>query len=103
MDIQYKKEKISATVSPYIKKQVDELVKNKEFSSVSDLVSTALTEFLVKYNQKTHPCNQKSVQEMKETPDTLPELIRIIMENEEGRKIVEDMFKKMKSGNSEKY
>ena len=90
MDIQYKKEKISATISPYIKKQVDELVESGNFSSVSDLVNTALAEFLVKFNQK-------SSQEPKKELDTLPELIRIILESEEGRKIVEETFEKRKT------
>jgi Arc/MetJ-type ribon-helix-helix transcriptional regulator len=37
-----------ATVSPYIKKQVEARVAAGEFSSMSDLVNIALTEFLAK-------------------------------------------------------
>ena len=40
-----KKEQINATVSPWIKKQCLELAKTPEFSSISDVVSLALSEF----------------------------------------------------------
>lgn len=42
---------ISITVSPYIKKRADELVESKQFSSVSDLVNIALTEFITKLDR----------------------------------------------------
>ena len=44
-----KKDTICATVSPYTAKQVEELVASGDFSSKSDLVNIALTEFLTKY------------------------------------------------------
>lgn len=47
--VKRKKNTICATVSPYTKKQVDALVEAGDFSSMSDLVNVALTEFLVKY------------------------------------------------------
>ncbi|TGC08014.1 hypothetical protein [Methanolobus halotolerans] len=47
--IKRKKNTICATVSPYTKRQVDALVEAGDFSSMSDLVNVALTEFLVKY------------------------------------------------------
>jgi len=52
MAIQYKKESIHATVSPYIKKQAEELVDTKDFSSMSDLVSIALAEFIGRYKRE---------------------------------------------------
>ncbi|TGC11572.1 hypothetical protein [Methanolobus halotolerans] len=52
MAIQYKKESIHATVSPYIKKQAEELVATGDFSSMSDLVSIALAEFIGRYNRE---------------------------------------------------
>lgn len=47
--IKKKKVTINATVSPYLKRKIDALVETEEFSSVSDLTTTALTEFLYKY------------------------------------------------------
>ena len=47
-----KKNTICATVSPYIKKQVDELVASGDFSSMSDLVSIAISEFIGRYNRE---------------------------------------------------
>lgn len=44
-----RKPTICATVSPYIAKKVNRLVKNQTFSSNSDLVSMALSEFLIKF------------------------------------------------------
>ncbi|WP_292461740.1 hypothetical protein [Methanolobus sp.] len=52
MAIQYKKESIHATVSPYIKKQAEELVDTGDFSSMSDLVSVALAEFIGHYKRE---------------------------------------------------
>lgn len=43
------KESIHVTVSPYLKKQADQLVESEDFSSMSDLVSIALAEFIGKY------------------------------------------------------
>jgi Arc/MetJ-type ribon-helix-helix transcriptional regulator len=40
---------VTSTVSPYIAEKMERLVKDDKFSSVSDLVSIAVTEFLVKY------------------------------------------------------
>lgn len=45
-----KKENICATLSPHLVKKIRKLVdQDDEFSSVSDLVSVAVTEFLVKF------------------------------------------------------
>lgn len=52
MAIKYKKESIHVTVSPYIKKQAEELVATEEFSSMSDLVSIALAEFIGRYKRE---------------------------------------------------
>lgn len=41
-----KKTTLNATVSPYISEKVNRLVEERRFSSASDLVSIALTEFL---------------------------------------------------------
>jgi len=43
------KANINVTVSPYISRKMDRLVTTETFSSISDLVSVALTEFLVKF------------------------------------------------------
>jgi Arc/MetJ-type ribon-helix-helix transcriptional regulator len=51
MAIKQKKDSIHATVSPYIKKQAEALVETEEFSSMSDLVSIALAEFIGKYTR----------------------------------------------------
>jgi Arc/MetJ-type ribon-helix-helix transcriptional regulator len=54
------KDSIHATVSPYLKKQAEALVETEEFSSMSDLVSIALAEFIGKYTrdqkEKEHEC-----------------------------------------------
>lgn len=42
---------ISATVNPYLKEQVEELVATGKFSSISDVVSIAISEFVGAYKR----------------------------------------------------
>ena len=44
-----KKVNVRATLSPHLVKKMNRLVNSKEFSSISDLISLAVTEFLVKF------------------------------------------------------
>ena len=53
------KETICATVSPYLKSQVETIVKKGEFSSTSDFVCIALMEFISKLEAKSESCTQK--------------------------------------------
>ncbi|WP_440944986.1 hypothetical protein ACSAZL_12560 [Methanosarcina sp. T3] len=48
--IKKKKVTLNVTVSPYLKRKIDALVETEEFSSASDLTTTALTEFLLKHD-----------------------------------------------------
>ncbi len=43
------KETICATISPWLKERLEELVAEKKFSSMSEVVSLACHEFLVRY------------------------------------------------------
>jgi len=45
-----RKEVIGATVSPWVKTEALKLVETGEFSSLSDLVSVAITRFITEYN-----------------------------------------------------
>jgi Arc/MetJ-type ribon-helix-helix transcriptional regulator len=63
--IRKKKENITVTVSPYLKKQLDEMVESGDFSSMSDLAMMAFSEFVTKYNiekekQSTTESNNKN-------------------------------------------
>ncbi len=53
------KETINATVPPYIKRRAEELVESGDFTSISDVVTTALSEFFVNYEAR------KKAKEMK--------------------------------------
>jgi hypothetical protein len=46
---QRNKATICATVSPWLKKRLEQMVDGKEFSSVSDIVSLACHEFMIRY------------------------------------------------------
>jgi Arc/MetJ-type ribon-helix-helix transcriptional regulator len=48
--IEPKKEKLSATISPYLKDRIDTLVNDGKFSSASELTSTALAYFFGCYD-----------------------------------------------------
>jgi Arc/MetJ-type ribon-helix-helix transcriptional regulator len=40
---------VTSTLSPYLKEKMDRLVNEEKFSSVSDLISVAVTELLTRY------------------------------------------------------
>ncbi len=81
-----RKKQINATVSPWIKKQCLELAETPEFSSVSDVVSLALSEFFGKYDYiKT--------KESKERETRIPDLLDILMKTKEGQEWLESVYK----------
>ncbi|AKB81030.1 sensory transduction histidine kinase [Methanosarcina barkeri 3] len=81
-----KKEQINATVSPWIKKQCLELAKTPEFSSISDVVSLALSEFFGKYEYiKT--------KELKEHETRIPDLLEVLMKTKEGQEWLKSVYK----------
>ena len=41
---------LNSTVSPWIKKRIDEMANTEDFASVSDIVSQALSEFIGRYD-----------------------------------------------------
>lgn len=46
---QRNKATICATVSPWLKNRLEKMVEGREFSSVSDIVSLACHEFMIRY------------------------------------------------------
>lgn len=54
------KETISATVSPYLKARVEEIVETGEFSSTSDFVSIAIMDFIKKPDARKDECPLKT-------------------------------------------
>lgn len=55
-----KKENVTITISPYLKKQLDIMVESGDFSSLSDLATIALSEFVSKYNAQKGSNVQKT-------------------------------------------
>ncbi|MDP2218385.1 MAG: hypothetical protein Q8J68_13995 [Methanolobus sp.] len=45
------KAQLNSTVSPWIKKRIEEMVQTEDFSSISDVVSQALSEFIGRYDE----------------------------------------------------
>jgi PAS domain S-box-containing protein len=81
-----RKQQINATVSPWIKNQCLELAGTPEFSSVSDVVSLALSEFFGKYDYiKT--------KELKERETRIPDLLEILMKTKEGQEWLQSAYK----------
>jgi Arc/MetJ-type ribon-helix-helix transcriptional regulator len=89
-----KKEQINATVSPWIKKRCLEIAGTPEFSSVSDVVSQALSEFFGKYDYI-------KAQESKEREDRIPDLLNALMKTKEGQKWLQSAFKTEKEEDME--
>lgn len=81
-----KKQQINATVSPWIKKQCLELAGTTEFSSISDVVSIALSKFFGKYDYiKT--------KELKESETRIPDLLEVLMKTKEGQEWLQFVHK----------
>ncbi len=81
-----KKLQINATVSPWIKKQCLELAGTPEFSSVSDVVSVALSEFFGKYDYI-------KIKESKEQERRIPDLLEVLMKTREGQEWLQSVYK----------
>ncbi len=65
-----KKDSINATVSPSLKKKVVELVESGEYSSMSDVVTQALTKFFASRNLKTASKTEQIITEEPTKVDT---------------------------------
>lgn len=81
-----KKQQINATVSPWIKKKCLELAETPEFSSVSDVVSLALSEFFGKYDYL-------KTKESKERETRIMDLFEILMKTKEGQEWLQSVYK----------
>lgn len=46
------KEQITATVTPYLKNRCIEIARGPDFTSISDIVTQALSEFITKYDER---------------------------------------------------
>ncbi|MHC1757528.1 MAG: ribbon-helix-helix domain-containing protein [Methanosarcina sp.] len=73
--IKKKKVTLNVTISPYLKRKIDALVETEEFSSASDLTTTALTEFLLK-----HDLEQEEIGAV--------EILIELLQTEIGRKVI---------------
>jgi two-component system, sensor histidine kinase PdtaS len=80
------KDQISATVSPWIKKQCLEMAQGPDFTSVSDIVSQALSEFIAKYNEKKTKETKKHEENVSEI------LICALMQTKSGQEWLESVY-----------
>jgi two-component system, sensor histidine kinase PdtaS len=81
------KDTINATVSPWIKKQCIEMAKGPDFTSVSDIVSQALSEFIAKYEEKKSKENKKPEENVSEM------LICALKQTKSGQEWVQSIYK----------
>lgn len=82
-----KKEQINATVSPWLKKRCIEIAQGPDFSSISDIVSQALSEFIAKYDDK------KATETKKQEEKILEMFIYSLMQTKSGQEWLESMYK----------
>lgn len=73
-----RKVQVNATLSPILAKKIDEGVESEKYSSQSDLVSMALTEYFVR-------------EEIREYQDRLVTVYQKLLEDETGRKLLKEM------------
>ncbi|RLI81503.1 hypothetical protein DRP04_05945 [Archaeoglobales archaeon] len=64
-DPQGKKLKISVSISKYLKEEMDALVEAGEFSSVSEIISLAVTKFLTELEAKGKLKSKKAEERIK--------------------------------------
>jgi hypothetical protein len=77
------KDQINATVSPYLKKRCIEISQDPEFTSVSDIVSQALSEFIAKYDER-------KMKETKKYEDNAAKLLILtLMQTKDGHDFLE--------------
>lgn len=73
-----RKVQVNATLSPILAKKIDEGVESEKYSSQSDLVSMALTEYFVR-------------EEIREYQDRLVTVYQKLLDDETGRKLLKEM------------
>jgi two-component system, sensor histidine kinase PdtaS len=83
------KEQINATVTPYLKKRCIEIAEGPDFTSISDIVSQALSEFITKYDER-------KVKEINKYEENAQMLIYALMQTKSGQDWLEIMSKSNK-------
>ena len=76
---QKKKRDVTISMSQYLKKKLDNIVETKDFSSVSDLASTALLEFVTRH-------------ELGQENKTMYDILMQIVQTPEGRALVNKLY-----------
>lgn len=86
MNTQGNKIKTSISLNAYLHSQAKELVDSNKFSSMSDLVSTALTDFLARLEERE--MSEKDQSRMK-----FKQLLQAYYRTDEGHKFLESLSK----------
>jgi hypothetical protein len=80
------KEQINATVTPYLKKKCMEIAEGPDFTSISDVVSQALSEFIIKYDEK------KSKETKKHQENVSHLFICTLLKTQSGQDFLESIY-----------
>lgn len=70
-NIRKKKENVTITLSPYLKKRLDVMVLSGDFSSLSDLATMALSEFVAKYESEKTSHNSENMKGGKQNTEII--------------------------------
>ena len=117
------KAQLNVTISPWLKKRVEEIAATDDFSSMSDVVSQSISEFIARYDEKKSreaycpQCNarldisdkfcskcgliidRETREEIEKYKDKLPELLQLLMKSETAREMLESMAESEKKDN----
>jgi Arc/MetJ-type ribon-helix-helix transcriptional regulator len=100
--IKQNKVKISATISPYLRKRIEEYLKSDEFSSLSDFVSIAAAELIGKLDNEKEMKKAEADAEMKkrqsESLDAAALLIKLLTKHPELLSEIQEERKEEKEG-----
>jgi hypothetical protein len=81
------KEQITASVTPYLKKRCIEIAKGPDFTSISDIVTQALSEFITKYDERI----DKEITNYEN--DLAKAIFLSLKQSKEGNDFIESFFK----------
>jgi Arc/MetJ-type ribon-helix-helix transcriptional regulator len=84
------KASLNVTVSPWIKRRVEEISDTPDFASVSDVVSQALSEFLARYDDRKKSQAQRAPAHASETATETENKIRELKFDKKPVKVIDE-------------
>lgn len=95
MVVKRNKEKVSIAMSSYLVNRAKEMVNAEEFGSVSDVISTAMSQFILMYDQAKRDDNMQipsAGEYIEDTGDMIEEVIKEYLKSPEGKALIKSII-----------